>query len=118
MEKERETIDALMNSQKEFMDACMKTQKQFLENMTESTRKMQEGFMHACGQGGAVSFIPKEAMGAYNTMIETMLSSTKAFAEEAVKMQETWNNTLARQMEVCMKMASNIFETGRQKEAA
>ena len=121
MEKEQGTFDVWMQSQKEFMDTWMRTQKQFWENVTESTRKLQEGFVRtACSQaqGGPETFPPKEAMAVYNTMVETMLNSTRVYADEFIKMQEAWNHTVAQQMEMCRRMASNVFEFGRQKEAA
>lgn len=121
MEKEKETFDAWMQSQRDFMDTWMKTQKRFWENMTESTKKLQETFVRsACGpaQEGAEGFPPREAFNIYNTMVETMFNSTKGYADEAIKLQEAWNHNISRQMEMCMRMASNMFDMGRQKEAA
>ncbi len=115
---EKETFDVWVQTQKEFMDTCMKTQKQFWEGMTDSTRKMQEGFRHACSQSGVESVLPKDAFNVYNTMVETMMNSTKAYADEATRMQEAWNHTIAKQMEVCMKMGTNIFDLCTQKKAA
>jgi hypothetical protein len=120
-EREKQAFDVWMQSQKEFMDTWMKAQKEFWENLTESARKLQEGFAHsACGQAqaGAGNFPSKEAMGMYNSMVETMFNSTKVYADEYIKMQEAWNQTISKQMEMWQRMAANMFEVGRQKEAA
>ena len=119
MEKEQGTFDVWMQSQKEFMDTWMKTQKQFWENVTESTKKMQEGFVRtACSQAQGAppeGFPHSEALGVYNAMVETMLNSTKSYADEFIRMQEAWNHTITQQMEMCRRMAANAFEMGRQK---
>lgn len=67
------------------------------------------------GAGAPEGFPHTEALGVYNAMVETMLNSTKSYADEFIRMQEAWNHTISQQMEMCRRMAANAFELGRQK---
>jgi len=121
MAKEFEILDSYVQSQKEFMETLMNTQKELWERMAESTRKMQEAMLspmcsaqsqgHAGGQ--EMEGAQKEAFNVYNTMVETMVNTSKAYTDEVIKMQEAWRHTIDKQMEIGRRMNTNLFEMGR-----
>ena len=99
----------------------MNTQKELWERMAESTRKMQEAMLNPlcsapfqgnAGEMGAEG-AQKEAFNVYNTMVETMVNTSKVYADEAIKMQEAWRHTIDKQMEIGRRMGTNMFEMGR-----
>jgi hypothetical protein len=107
MEKVMEFFDAWMKSQKEFMENWVKSQKEFMENWTEGTKKLQESFVN---MGGSQEGPAKEMLNLYNSLLTTMGNSSKVFADEAVKIQETWKNTAEKQMEMSREIVSNFSE--------
>jgi hypothetical protein len=114
MEKGLEFIDAWVKSQKEFMENWVKSQKEFMENWTEATKKLQESFMNmGDSQGGPT----KEMLNLYNSWLTTMVNSSKVFADEAGKIQETWKNAVENQMEMSSEMVKNFSELFEQAEA-
>jgi hypothetical protein len=120
MAKEFEILDSYVQSQKEFMETLMNTQKELWERMTESTRKMQEAMLNPIfqpqsqGTGGEMGEgAQKEAFNIYNTMVETMVNTSKAYTDEVIKMQEAWRHTIDKQMEIGRRMNANLFEMGR-----
>ncbi|HET6515717.1 MAG TPA: hypothetical protein VFG09_11205 [Thermodesulfovibrionales bacterium] len=113
MEKGLEFFDSWMKSQREFLEKWITTQKEFMENWTDSMKKLQESFLslgssRETGQG-------KEMYAMYNSWVKTMANSSKLFTDEAVKIQETWKNTVEKQMEMSRQMATNYFDLFRQK---
>jgi hypothetical protein len=107
MEKLTEYVEAWMKSQKEFMDNWVKSQKEFMENWTEATKKLQESFMN---MGGSQEGPAKEILTHYNAWLTTMVNSSKAFTDEAGKIQETWKNTVEKQMEMSKEMVKNLSD--------
>jgi hypothetical protein len=107
MEKMIEFADAWMKSQKEFMENWVKAQKEFMENWTEATKKLQESFMT---MGGSQDGPAKEMINLYNSWLTTMTNSSKVFTDEAGKIQETWKNTVEKQMEMSREMVKNFSE--------
>jgi hypothetical protein len=118
MAKEFEILDSLIQSQKEFMETWMTTQKELWERMAESTRKMQEAMLSPLcstpsGNAGDMEGAQKEAFNVYNTMVETMVNTSKVYTDEAIRMQEAWRHTIDKQMEIGRRMNTNMFEMGR-----
>ncbi len=120
MAKEFEILDSYVQSQKEFMETWMNTQKELWERMTESTRKMQEAMLSPiCSSPGPRAIraraqaAQKEAFNIYNTMVETMVNTSKAYTDEVIKMQEACRHTIDKQMEIGRRMSTNLFEMGR-----
>jgi hypothetical protein len=118
MAKEFEILDSLVQSQKEFMETWMTTQKELWERMSESSRKMQEAMLSPLcspqsGNSGDMEGAQKEAFNVYNTMVETMVNTSKVYTDEVIRMQEAWRHTIDKQMEIGRRMNTNIFEMGR-----
>jgi hypothetical protein len=114
MEKAFEFFDGWVKSQKDFLENWVKSQKEFMENWTEATKKLQEAFLGQRGfQEGAAG---KETIELYRAWVDTMVNSSKVFTDEAIKIQETWKNTVEKQMEMSKEMVkkySGLFtQTG------
>lgn len=111
MEKMYEFLDALMKSQKDFMDNWLRSQNEFLVNWTEATRIMQESL---AGLGGSQEGTTKEMLNLYKSMLATMVDSSKVLTEETGKIQETWKNTVAKQMDMSREMVKNFNDIFKQ----
>jgi hypothetical protein len=111
MEKVVEIVDAWVKSQKEFMENWVKSQKEFMGKWTDATKKMQESF---ASMGGAQEGPAKEMLTFYNSWLTTMVNSSKVFADEAGKIQETWKTTIEKQMDMSREMVKNMSEHFKQ----
>ena len=110
MEKGPEFFDAWVKSQKEFLENWSRSQEAFMANYTESMKTLQESLKNIEGsQEGPM----KEMLNQFNPLFDTMVSSSKVFSDEAVKIQETWKSTVEKQMEMCqdmLKASSGFFK--------
>jgi hypothetical protein len=107
MEKGLEFFDLWVNSQKEFVETWSKSQKELVDHWNESTKKFQESFITlGFAQEGPV----KETNNLFNSLFNTVANSTKAFSDEAVKMQDTWKGTVEKQMESSREMVKKFSE--------
>jgi len=107
MEKILEYIDAWVKYQKEFMESWLKSQKEFMENWIAATRKIQESMLSM----GMVQEGPaKEILTQYKSWLTKMEESSKALTDEAGKVQETWKNTIEKQMDMGREMMKNFSE--------
>ena len=104
MEKMVEFVDAMMKSQKDFMESWVAAQKDFMENWVETTKKIQETLLSVGSQEGTA----KETLNLYKSWLATMANSSKVFTDEAGKVQETWKNSVEKQMEMSREMVKNI----------
>ncbi len=112
MEKGLDFFDTWVKSQREFLDNWMKSQKEFMENWMESVEKLRQVFPVP---GGSPEGMPAKGMiDFYNSWLTTMISSSKTFTDEAVKVQETWKDTVEKQMEMSREMAKNYFNLLKQ----
>ena len=118
MERIIEFIDALMKTQKEFMENYLKSQKEFMVNLTEATKIMQESLFSI---GGSQEGTTKEMLNLYKSALTTMVDSSRVLTDEAGKIQETWKNTVEKQMDMSREMVKNmseLFRSERYKKAA
>ena len=114
MDKVLEFVDAWMKSQKEFMENWVKAQKEFMENWLEATKKMQESFLK---MGAPQERTAKETQDLYKSWLTTMVNSSKVFTDEAGRVQETWRNTVEKQMEMSREVVKNFSELVRKAAA-
>ena len=110
-EKVMELVDGWMKTQKEFMENWLKSQKAFMANWTEATQRLQESL---ASMGSTQEGPAKDMFGIYNTWITTIVNSSRVFADEAGKVQETWKNTIEKQMEMSREMVKGFTERTRQ----
>jgi len=118
MERILEFIDALMKSQKDFMENWLKSQKEFMVNLTEATKVMQESLFSI---GGSQEGTTKELLNLYKSALTTMVDSSRVLTDEAGKIQETWKNTVEKQLNMSREMVKNLselFKTELYKKAA
>lgn len=111
MEKALEFFDAWAKNQKDFMENWTKSQKAFLENWAEATKKLQESFLNL---GGPQEGPMKEMSNYFNSWVNTMVSSSKTFTDQAMNMQEAWKGTVEKQMEMSREMAKKFLELFKQ----
>ena len=105
MEKAYEFFDGWLRSQRDFLENWVKTQKEFMESWTESTKKLQEAFLNQVGSHNGHS--GKELFELYNSWMTSMVNSSQVFTDEAIKIQETWKNTVEKQMEMSREIVKN-----------
>ncbi|MDO8446843.1 MAG: hypothetical protein Q7T53_12240 [Deltaproteobacteria bacterium] len=113
MEKGTEFFDAWIKSQKDFMGNWVKAQKEFMENWTAGTKKIQESI---ASMGGTQEGPAKEFFNQYNTWMNTMISSSKVFTDEATKMQEAWVNSVEKQMDLLKNFSPDLFKQAGTKK--
>jgi hypothetical protein len=111
MDKVLEFLDAWVKAQKEFMENWVRSQKEFIEKWLEATKKMQESFL---SMGGSREGTTQETLNLYRSWLTTMENSAKAYADEAGKIQETWKDTIGKQMEMSREMAKNMTDLFKQ----
>jgi len=111
MEKLLEFVDALVKSQKEFIENWVKYQKEFMVNWTEATKVMQESLVTIGGpqQEGTT----KEMLNLYKSALTTIVDSSKVLTDEAGRIQETWKNTVEKQMDMSREMVKNFSDVFR-----
>ncbi len=107
MDKVLEFVDAWMGSQKEFMESWVSSQKQFMDNWTMATKIIRDSLLRA---GGPPEGKTKEIMELYQSALMSLVDSSKVLSHEAEKIQETWKNTVEKQMDMSREMVKNFSE--------
>lgn len=113
MERTFEFIDAWFKMQTEFVGTLAGLQKDFLDNFIESSKKIQQTFLGAAGEG-----LPGKQMTDYYDMwFSTAVNSSRAFTDQIIKMQETWKASVNRQLdsgrEMFRSFAENSVRSGK-----
>ncbi|HWR89086.1 MAG TPA: hypothetical protein VN260_02390 [Dissulfurispiraceae bacterium] len=111
MEKGSDFFEAWMKTQKDFIENWSKSQKDFFDKWMEATKNFQQALVDASGAKEG-----SEVFKLYNSWITTMVNSSKVFTDEIVNIQETWKNTIEKQMEMNRDIAKdffNFFKTGK-----
>lgn len=111
MESQLDYFDAWTNNQKALMGNMLNAQKEMRSQWLDSVQKVQESISKLPG----VQDNPqaKEALNVYNTWFNTMLSTTKALGDEALKVQETLNASIEKQIEMGREMVSSLSELSK-----
>jgi hypothetical protein len=110
MDKMMEFIDGLMKSQKEFMESWVNSQKQFIESLTGAAKTMQESLLN---MGGTQEGTTKEMLNLYKSTLTTIVDSSKVLTDEAERIQETWKNAFAKQLDMSRDIVKNLSELFR-----
>lgn len=108
MDRPLEFIDAWTKAQKDFMENWLKSQKEFMEHWLATTKKMQESFLAAGPREGEA----KEAFDLYQAWLAAMVNASKIMTDEAARAQETWKNSVEKQMDLnreLVKSFSGLF---------
>lgn len=106
METQLEYFDAVATTQKQAMDNLIATQKQVRAQWLDTMQKMQESVTTLPGTPD----IPqaKEAVNLFNNWFNTMLNASKAIGDEAIKLQESWNSSVEKQVAINREMISSL----------
>jgi hypothetical protein len=104
---QKEFMESWMKAQKEFIESWVKAQSVFMEKWDEATRKIEESFG---GAGSRQNSGISETFSLYRSWLKTLADSSKAFADESGRLQETWKDTVEKQMDMTSDMAKNFFE--------
>ena len=107
MEKGLDFFDAGVISQQEFLETWSKNQKDFLKHWNESIKKLQESFVKL---GTSQDGRGKEMTDLFASLFNNVANSTKVFSDEAVKIQETWKDTVEKQVEMNREMVKNFSQ--------
>jgi hypothetical protein len=111
METQLDYFDTWMNTQKAFMNNMLNAQKEMRSQWLDSVQKVQDSISKLPG----VQENPqaKEALNLYNTWFSTMLNTTKALGDEALKVQETLNTSIEKQIEMGRELVSSLSELSK-----
>ncbi len=108
METQLDYFDAVANTQKLVLGNLLTTQKNLSTQWLDNLQKLQQ----------SVSGLPdtpaipqaKEAVNLFNNWFSTILNASKAIGDEALKLQETWNESLEKQVAINREVISNLSE--------
>ncbi len=110
--KSVEFFETWMKLQKEFLENWTKSQKDFMDNWLEAAKKLEETFLKL--DGGKASGPGKEFFNMYNSWFNTMAKSSKIFTDEMMRMQETWQTSMEKQMGASKELFKPFSESARQ----
>jgi hypothetical protein len=110
METQIDYFDTWANTQKQALDSLLSSQKQLRKQWEDSMQQVQASFSALPVQDNPQA---KEAMALFNTWFSTMLNASKAFGDEALKVQETLNGTLEKQVAISREVVSSLSELAK-----
>lgn len=111
MEKQLDYFDNWANTQKAFMGNMLNAQKEMRRQWLDSVQKVQDSI----GQLPGVQENPqaKEALNLYNTWFSTMLNTTKALGDETLKVQETLNSSIEKQIDMGRELVTSLSDLSK-----
>ena len=112
MEKQLEYFDVLANTQKQVLGNLVTAQKDLRAQWLDSMSKVHSTVTSIPGISETAQ--SKEALNQFNTWFSTVISSTKTFSDEALKMQENLNTAFEKQIDLSrevVKSFSKLAET-------
>jgi hypothetical protein len=103
-------------TQKEFLDTSLKSQEVFRLNWLESIKKTQDSFLSIAN--GYDNPQGKELAKLFNTWFNTVISSSEAFNDQALKSQQSWQKALETQIEQSQELVKTFSEYLKQAQPA
>lgn len=116
-----------MEKQLEYFDVLANTQKQVLSNLIAAQKDLRTQWLDGMSKvHSTVTSIPgipetpqsKEALTQFNTWFSTMISSTKTFSDEALKLQENLNTAFEKQLDLSREVVKSFSELAKTATAA
>jgi hypothetical protein len=98
MEKQLEYFDVLANTQKQVLSNLVTAQKDLRTQLLDGMSKVQSTVTSIPGIPETAQ--SKEALNQFNSWFNIMISSTKTFSDEALKMQENLNTAFEKQLDI------------------
>ena len=119
MENQLEYFDVLANTQKQVLGNLVTAQKDLRAQWLDSMSKVHSTVTSIPGIPG-LSDTPqsKEALNQFNTWFNTMVTSTKTFSDEALKMQENLNTAFEKQIDLSREVVKSFSELAKTASAA
>ena len=108
MDKQLEYFDALVANQKQALGNLVTAQKDMRNQLLDGMSKVQSSLTSI--PGIAETAQSKEVMNQFNSWFNTMITSTKTFSDEALKMQENWNSAFEKQLDISRDVVKNFSE--------
>ncbi len=106
MEKAFEIFETWFKMQREFIDTWTAMQKTYVDTVMDAAKKWQDTFLKA--GAGPESPSGRQTLNMYEDWLAAVLSSSRTFADEAIKLQEMWKSTAERQMNTGREILSNL----------
>lgn len=111
MEKQLEYFDVLANTQKQILGNLVSVQKDLRTQWLDSMSKVHSTVTSIPG----IPETPqsKEALNQFNTWFTTMISNTKTFSDEALKLQENLNTAFEKQLDLNREVVKSFSELAK-----
>lgn len=110
MDAQLEYFDNLAQTQKQAMENLLNAQKQLRAQWLDSMQKVQDSLASLPGQENPQA---KQVTNLLNTWFATMLNASKAIGEEALKVQETLNGSLEKQVAISREVVSSLSQLAK-----
>jgi len=115
METQLDYFDACTNAQKAFIGNVLNAQKELRSQWMDSVQKLLDTFNQLPGiQDNPQA---KEALKFYNPWVSTMLNTTQALGDDALKVQETVNSSIEKQIEISRELVSSLSDLAKPAQA-
>ena len=111
-----------MENQLEYFDVLANTQKQLLGNLVTAQKDLRTQWLDSMSKvHSTVTSIPgipetpqvKEALNQFNSWFGSVLSTSRTFSDEALKMQENLNTAFEKQLEISREVVKTFSELGK-----
>jgi hypothetical protein len=112
MEKAFEFFDPWVKSQKDFLDNWIRSQKELMDIWFDSIKKIQLSFSTMAGSRG----VSPQIIELFNSWFTTMLSSSKAFNEGIMNLQNAWKTMIEKQMEMSKELTKQFLDLAAKAE--
>lgn len=111
MEKQLEYFDVLANTQKQVLNNLVVAQKDLRAQLLDGMGKVQTTLTSI----PSISETPqsKEALNHFNSWFNMMISSTKTFSDEALKMQQNLNSAFEKQLDISRDVVKSFSELAK-----
>jgi hypothetical protein len=103
-------FDSWTQSQKLALENILGAQKQLRAQWMDSMQKVQDSLAGLPVQDNPQA---KEAAKLFNTWFSTMLTASQAISEEALKVQETLNGALEKQVAISREVVSTLAQMAK-----
>ena len=111
METQLDYFDTIAKTQKQALESLIATQKQVSAQYLETMQKVQESITSLPGTPDTPQ--AKEATSLFNTWFSTMLNATKAISDENIKLQESWNGAVEKQLAISRDVVSELMQISK-----
>jgi hypothetical protein len=106
MEKVFEIFETWFKMQWEFADNWANIQKDIIDNLIESSKRFREPILKG---GTAQESLPgRQVLDFYNAWFGMMVSSSRAFTDRVIEIQDTWKASVLKQADAGREFLGSI----------